>query len=35
MKIMMLDYTQDLPLEKIETILKKALHLYKSGIIKV
>ncbi|MRX41628.1 DUF1801 domain-containing protein [Flavobacterium sp. LC2016-23] len=35
MKIMMLDYTQDLPLEKIETILQKALNLYKSGIIKV
>lgn len=35
MKIMMLDGTEDLPLEKIETILQKALHLYKSGIIKV
>lgn len=35
MKIMMLDCTQDLPLETIEMILQKALNLYKSGIIKV
>ncbi|RUT72059.1 DUF1801 domain-containing protein [Flavobacterium cupreum] len=35
MKIMMLDFSEDLPLETIEIILQKALNLYKSGIIKV
>ncbi|MEO6176262.1 MAG: DUF1801 domain-containing protein [Flavobacterium circumlabens] len=35
MKIMMLDFSKDLPLDEIEIILQKALNLYKSGIIKV
>jgi hypothetical protein len=35
MKIMLLNPDEDLPLEKIETILQKALNLYKTGIIKV
>lgn len=35
MKIMMLNITEDLPLEKIEIVLQKALNLCKSGIIKV
>nr|WP_199000434.1 DUF1801 domain-containing protein [Flavobacterium sp. ASV13] len=35
MKIMMLNADEDLPLEKIELIIKKALNLYKSGIIKI
>ncbi|WP_264537800.1 DUF1801 domain-containing protein [Flavobacterium sp. N1736] len=35
MKIMLLDSEQDLPTEKIEMVLQKALNLYKSGIIKV
>ncbi|MFQ6602114.1 DUF1801 domain-containing protein [Flavobacterium sp. C3NV] len=35
MKIMLLNTDEDLPIEKIETILEKALNLYKSGIIKV
>jgi len=35
MKIMLLNTDDDLPIEKIETILEKALNLYKSGIIKI
>jgi len=35
MKIMMLNTNEDLPIEKIELIVKKALNLYKSGIIKI
>jgi len=35
MKIMLLDSDKDLPLEQIESVLKKALNLYKSGIVKV
>ncbi|MWB96900.1 DUF1801 domain-containing protein [Flavobacterium sp. GA093] len=35
MKIMLLDSNEDLPLEQIETVIQKAIHLYKSGIIKV
>jgi len=35
MKIMMLNANEDLPLKQIESILQKALNLYKSGIIKV
>ena len=35
MKIMLLNTDEDLPIEKIETILEKALNLYKLGIIKV
>ena len=35
MKIMLFNYDEDLPLEQIEMVLKKALNLYKSGIIKV
>ena len=35
MKIMILNAATDLPLERIEFILQKALNLYKSGIIKV
>ncbi|GAA3978996.1 DUF1801 domain-containing protein [Mucilaginibacter dorajii] len=34
MKIMLFDAQQDLPIETIETILKQALDLYKTGIIK-
>jgi hypothetical protein len=34
MKIMLLNPNEDLPLERIESILQKALNLYKSGIIK-
>ncbi|KUJ60066.1 hypothetical protein AR687_20140 [Flavobacteriaceae bacterium CRH] len=35
MKIMLFDCEEDLPLEKIEMVLQKALNLYKLGIIKV
>jgi hypothetical protein len=35
MKIMLLDPDKDLPLEQIESIIQKALNLYKFGIIKV
>jgi hypothetical protein len=35
MKIMLLNTDEDLPIDKIETILEKALSLYKLGIIKV
>ena len=34
MKIMILDSDEDLPLERIENVIRKALNLYKSGIIK-
>jgi len=33
MKIMLLDSNEDLPLQRIENIIQKALNLYKSGII--
>ena len=35
MKIMLFNPDEDLPLEQIETIIQKALNLYKTGIIKV
>ena len=35
MKIMMFNADEDLPVEKIELIISKALNLYKSGIIKI
>ena len=35
MKIMMLNADKDLPLEQIESILQKALNLYRSGEIKI
>lgn len=35
MKIMLLDPGADLPIETITAILQKAIHLYKSGEIKV
>lgn len=35
MKIMLFDSDKDLPLEQIETLLTKALNLYKSGVVKV
>lgn len=35
MKIMLLDSDEDLPLERIENVIQKALNLYKSGLIKV
>ncbi|UUF13404.1 MULTISPECIES: DUF1801 domain-containing protein [Flavobacterium] len=35
MKIMMFNSEEDLPLEKIEFVIQKAINLYKSGIIKV
>jgi len=35
MKIMLFNFDEDLPLEQIEMVIKKALNLYKSGIIKV
>jgi hypothetical protein len=35
MKIMMLNSNEDLPLEQIESVIQKAVNLYKSGIIKV
>ena len=35
MKIMLLNPAEDLPLEQIEMVIRKALNLYKSGIIKV
>lgn len=35
MKIRLLNPNEDLPLERIEMIVQKALNLYKSGIIKV
>jgi hypothetical protein len=35
MKIMLLNSDEDLPLERIENIVQKALDLYKSGLIKV
>ncbi|MEN2489513.1 DUF1801 domain-containing protein [Flavobacterium sp. B11] len=35
MKIMMFDVNEDLPLEQIETIIQKAINLYKTGIVKI
>ena len=35
MKIMLFEADQDLPVETIEAILKQAIELYKSGVIKV
>jgi len=35
MKIMPFNSDEDLPMEQIESVLEKALNLYKSGIIKV
>ncbi|WP_406843661.1 DUF1801 domain-containing protein [Flavobacterium soyae] len=35
MKIMMFNSEEDLPLEKIELVIQKAINLYKSGIVKV
>ena len=35
MKIMLFNSDEDLPLKQIESVLEKALNLYKSGIIKV
>ena len=35
MKIMLLDPNEDLPLQTIDNILKKALNLYRIGVIKV
>lgn len=35
MKVLRVDPEKDLPLKSIETILKKALDLYKTGIIKI
>ena len=35
MKIMLFDADEDLPLGQIETVIQKALNLYKRGIIKV
>lgn len=35
MKIMLLDADQDLPLKQIESVLVKALNLYKLGIVKI
>lgn len=35
MKIMMLNSNEDLPLKQIESIIQKAINLYKSGTIKV
>ena len=35
MKIMLFDPNKDLPLTTIKTILRKAIHLYKSGAIKI
>jgi hypothetical protein len=34
MKIMLLDQAKDLPVERITTVLKQALNLYKKGIVK-
>lgn len=35
MKIMLINFNEDLPLEQIEKVIKKALNLYKTGITKV
>ncbi len=35
MKIMLFDANTDLPLERIEAVIEKAINLYKSGIIKL
>lgn len=35
MKIMLLDSNEDLPIERIQDLVKKAINLYKTGIIKI
>ncbi len=35
MKIMLFDPNEDLPLQKIEAILQKAINLYKTGVVKL
>jgi hypothetical protein len=35
MKIMMLSFNEDLPIDKIGKIVQKAINLYKTGIIKI
>ena len=35
MKIMLLDPAMDLPVQRIATVLKQALNLYKKGIVKI
>lgn len=35
MKIMLLNSDEDLPLQQIESIIQKAINLYKTGIVKV
>lgn len=35
MKIMLLDINGDLPLKQIESVIQKAIDLYKSGIVKI
>jgi hypothetical protein len=35
MKIMLLDQAMDLPVERITSVLKQALNLYKKGIVKI
>lgn len=35
MKIMLFDPNKDLPLQKIEAILQKAINLYKTGVVKL
>lgn len=35
MKIFLLDPNEDLPLKKLETILQKAINLYKTGTVKI
>jgi hypothetical protein len=35
MKIMVLDPSQDLPIQTIESIIKKAIDFYKTGVIKI
>ncbi len=35
MKIMLFDVNEDLPLKQIEIIIRKAIDLYKTGIVKI
>ena len=35
MKIMLLDQTKDLPIERITSVIKQALNLYKKGVVKI
>ena len=35
MKIMLLDQTKDLPIERITSVLEQALNLYKKGVVKI